>query len=137
MKFNLQNKPERSASFAYFMRLVNKEHFIEVRKISPGRSLAQNNYLHLIIGAFGQHFGYTMEEAKQIYKEVNSDIYRYEKKDRTFWRSSAELNKEDMAKTIDRFMQKSADAGYALPLATDQEWLIQVQNEIERSKYYL
>jgi hypothetical protein len=93
--------------------------------------------LHLLIGAFGQHFGYTMEEAKQIYKEISPDLYQYRKKGRTFWRSSAELNKEEMAKTIDRFMEKSKEAGYPLPLATDQEWITQIENEIERSGYYL
>lgn len=137
MKYNLTYQEQVTQAVDYLAELVGKEARVEIKKISPHRSLNQNSYLHLLLGAFGAHFGYTLEEAKTIYKELNSDLYRYEKKDRTFWRSSADLTKEDMAKSIDRFMQKSAEAGYALPLATDQEWLRQIENEAERSRYYL
>jgi hypothetical protein len=137
MKYNLKNKPEQKAAFDYLKQLVEKEAIAVVKKVNPKRSLSQNNYLHLLIGAFGQHFGYTMEEAKQIYKEMSPNLYQYRKKGRTFLRSSAELNKEEMAKSIDRFMEKSKEAGYPLPLATDQEWIRQIENEIERAGYYL
>lgn len=137
MKFNTAEKEEKKQAFSYFMRLANKKNIIEVKKVSPNRTLSQNSYLHLIIGAFGAHFGYTLGEAKMIYKQINKEVYEYPKKGRTFYKSSADLSKEDMAKTIDRFMQASADQGYALPLATDKEWLRQIENEIERSKYYM
>jgi len=137
MKFNTAVKEEKKQAFSYFMRLANKKSLVEVKKINPNRTLKQNSYLHLIIGYFGVHFGYTVSEAKLIYKEINSDIYAYEKKGRTFYRSSADLDKEAMAKTIDRFMEKSKEAGCELPLATDQEWLRQIENEIERARHYL
>jgi hypothetical protein len=76
-------------------------------------------------------------ESKMVYKQVSSDIYYYKKKDRQFIRSSADLNKEEMAKTIDRFMEKSKEAGYELPLATDQDWLRMIENEVERNRRYL
>jgi hypothetical protein len=137
VKYNLKNKLEQAAAYAYLTELAEKEAMAVVKKVNPKRSLSQNNYLHLIIGAFGQHFGYTMEEAKQIYKELSPSIYQYKKKGRIFWRSSADLNKEEMAKTIDKFMEKSKEQGYPLPLATDQEWITQIENDIERSGYYL
>lgn len=137
MKFNLAIKEEKSQAMSYFMKLVNKKTLVEVKKISPKRTLSQNSYLHLIIGYFGVHFGYTLDEAKIIYKEINSSIYAYKKKERVFYRSSADLTKEEMAQSIDRFREKSQEAGCELPLATDQEWLRQIENEIERSRYYL
>lgn len=137
MRFSLANQREAGQALSYLLELTQRGTLAEVKKISPNRSLNQNAYLHLLIGAFAQHFGYSLEEAKQIYKELNAQIYGYKKKGRMFWRSSAEISKEDMAKSIDVFMQKSADAGYPLPLATDQDWLRAVENEIERSKYYL
>ena len=137
MKFNLANKPEAERAFEYLSELVGKESLAEVKKISPTRSLNQNSYLHLIISAFGVHFGYTLDEAKIIYKEINKSLYQYDKKGRTFYRSSADLTKEEMAESIDKFMQKSAEAGYPLPLATDQGWLREISNAIESSKYYL
>lgn len=137
MKFNLAQQGEVTKAVGYLAELAGKEAVVEVKRVSPHRSLNQNAYLHLLLGAFGQHFGYTLDEAKLIYKELSADIYQYEKKGRTFWRSSADLNKEDMAKTIDTFMRKSAEAGYPLPPATDKGWLMAIENEIERSKYYL
>lgn len=137
MKFNLADKPAKSEAFRYFMRLANKKQIVEIKKVSPGRTISQNSYLHLLLGAFGAHFGYTIEESKLIYKEVNAELYRYEKKGRVFWRSSAELSKEEMANTIDKFMRTSAEHGYPLPPATDKEWLMRIENEIEHSKHYL
>ena len=137
MIYNLAIPAEAEKAFTYLTELVGKDAVAEISKVSPKRSKSQNSYLHLIIGAFAQHFGYTLAEAKLIYKEVNKDLYAYEKKGRTFWRSSADLAKDEMAKSIDRFREKSDEAGYPLPLATDEAWLMQIQNAIEQSKYYL
>ena len=137
MKFNFAIESEIARARTYFQQLVEKQSLAEVKKISPKRSLNQNSYLHLLLQAFGAHFGYTLEESKLIYKEINKDIYAYEKKGRTFYRSSAELTKEEMTKTIDRFREKSAEAGYPLPLATDKEWLMSIENAIEQTKHYL
>lgn len=137
MKFNLASQTDAGKALNYLLELTQHGKLAEVKKVSPRRSLSQNSYLHLLISAFGAHFGYNLDEAKAIYKELNASIYKYEKKGRIFWRSSAELDKEEMAKSIDRFMQKSAEHGYPLPLASNIEWLQQIENEIERSKYYL
>lgn len=141
MKYNLAIKAEKSKAMSYFMTLANKKSLVEVKKLHPTRTLSQNSYLHLIIGAFGNHFGYTLEEAKIIYKQINAGIYVYEVEGKLpnmrtkFMRSSADLNKEEMAKSIDRFREQSAEWGCELPLATDQEWLRQISNEIEGSRY--
>lgn len=137
MKYRLSEPLEVKAARNRLNYLVHKKRMVEVKEIRPKRTLPQNAYLHLILGAFGVHFGYTLEEAKFIYKEINRSTYYYKKKDRTFIRSSADLNKEEMAKTIDRFMEASKEAGYPLPLATDQEWLMSLENEIEKSRRYL
>jgi len=81
------------------------------------------------------HFGYSLEESKQIYKEINASTYSYKKKGRVFYRSSADLDKAEMQKTIDKFMRKSADAGCPLPLAENAEWLSLIRNEAERNQY--
>lgn len=137
MKYNLTNKEEAEKAFSYLTELVGKHALVEVKKISPKRSLPQNAYLHLLLGYFGLHFGYDLEEAKQVYKEVNASTYKYTKKGRTFWKSSASLTKEEMAATIDKFMRKSADAGCPLPPAENAEWLSLAANEIEQAQYYL
>lgn len=135
MKYNLAIKAEKSAAFKYFMTLANKKSLVEVKKLSPNRSLRQNSYLHLLIGAFGNHFGYTMEEAKIVYKRMNANIYFYKKNDIPFMKSSADLTVEEMTASIEKFREESAAAGCPLPTATDQGWLREIENEIERSKY--
>lgn len=135
MKYNLDNREEREAATGLFFQLKAKRCLVEIKEIKPKRSLNQNSYLHLLLGAFGNHFGYTLEEAKLIYKELNKGIYEYEKKNRTFYRSSADLDKTEMTKSIDVFRQKSADAGFPLPTAENQDWLRQIGNDIERNGY--
>lgn len=135
MKYNLANEQEAKEASLYFAKLVATNSLAEIKKISPKRSLNQNSYLHLLLGAFGDFFGYTLEEAKIIYKEVNSSIYRYEKKGRIFWQSSADLSKDDMSKTIDHFRKVSGEAGCELPLATDTDWLRRISNDIEKNRY--
>ncbi len=137
MKYNTAVKAEKKEAFRYFMQLANKKQIVEVKKISPNRSLRQNSYLHLIIQAYAVFAGWELPEAKIIYKDFNSEIYGYKKNGRVFYRSSSDLSKEEMAKSIDRFRAKAAEQGCELPLATDQEWLRQIANEIERSNYYL
>lgn len=137
MKFNTAIQSDKKAAFSHFMKLANKKQIIDIKKVSPGRTLRQNAYLHLLIGYFGVHFGYTLEEAKQIYKQLNASIYRYEKKGRIFWRSSAELTKEEMMNTIDNFREKSSEQGCPLPPATDPGWLQEIENEIERNRHLL
>ena len=137
MKYNLSVTAEAERAFTYLTELAGKDALVEVNKISPKRSLNQNNYLYLLLSAFGVHFGYNLDEAKRIYKELNKDVYAYEKKGRTFYRSSADLTKDEMAKTVDRFMVASAEQGYPLPLATDQDWLRELGNSIEMQSKYL
>lgn len=141
MKYNLAISNDIAEANRLLAQLTVDKKIVEIKEVRPKRSLNQNNYLHLLLGGFGQHFGYTLEEAKAIYKELNSDIYKYTRevrgKTHTFYRSSADLTKDEMTKSIDVLREWSDKAGYPLPTATDQEWLRQIENEIERSSYYL
>lgn len=135
MKYNTAIEREKTDAKNYFEKLVASESLVEIKKISRTRSLRQNNYLHLLLGAFGDHFGYTIEESKYIYKEINKTIYFYKKKGRVFVRSSADLSVDEMKQSIDRFRDVSAEQGCDLPLATDQDWLRSIENSIEQNKY--
>lgn len=137
MKFLLSDITQAHRAKELLEKLTIEQQRVEIIKISPRRTLNQNNYLHLLLTAFGVNFGYTLDEAKHIYKELNRDVYFYEKKKRIFVKSSKDLTKEEMAKTIDKLKVQSARQGFELPLATDQEWLMQISNEAEQHKYYL
>lgn len=141
MKYDTASQREAGDALMYLTQLINDKKKVEIKPIKPRRSLNQNSYLHLLLGAFGSHFGYTLEEAKTIYKDLNNSLYYYDKEVRGrthhFARSSADLNVEEMTKSIEVLREWSAKAGYPLPTATDQEWLRQIENEIERHERYL
>jgi hypothetical protein len=138
MKYNLADQSQSGLALNYLLELIKKQVIVDIKKISPKRSLQQNKYLHVLLGAFGQKFGYTLDEAKTVYKrDINPELYVYQKNNSMFLKSSTELSKEEMAKSIDRFREKSAELGYPLPPATDKEWLMQIENEAERTGYYL
>jgi len=135
MKYNLSDPKQHKSAQNRLYYLYKKGRIVDIKEVRPKRTLSQNSYLHLILAYFGQHFGYNLEEAKQVYKEINKDIYFYTKNGRAFVRSSADLNKAEMARSIDKFMDESNQAGCPLPLATDQDWLLEIENEVERSRY--
>jgi hypothetical protein len=138
MKFDTSIKQEKSEAFKYFMGLVNRKKLIEVKKISPTRTLNQNSYLHLLLSAYGAHFGYTLAEAKTLYKrDINPDLYVYSKHDSKFLKSSADLTVEEMTISIERLRQEAADSGFPLPSAEEPAALRSLEKSIEQNSHYM
>lgn len=135
MKFNLADQREANQAFAHLVQLTGRKVYVDIKVWNSVRSIPQNNYLHLLLAAFGQHFGYTLQESKILYKQNSVEIYRYKKKGRHFWRSSADLDKRELTESIGNFRQFSAEQGLDLPLPTQTEYLRSIENEIERSNY--
>lgn len=138
MKFDTSIKAQQVNASHYLTELANAKKIIEINPVSSQRSLSQNSYLHLLLGYFGVHFGYTLEEAKTIYKrEANPNIFVYEKHGAKFLRSSADLTKEEMQISIDKFMAYSGENGLPLPAAADKKLMMYMENEIERNRRFL
>ena len=137
MRFNLKNKPEQEQATNYLSELIQKEADVRITKVIKKRSLSQNSYLHLILSYFGQHFGYTLDETKILYKQLNPTTFVYRKGGHTFLRSSADLDTMVMTKSIDRFRDQSKQMGFPLPSPDEREWLARIENEVEKAEYYL
>lgn len=137
MKYNLNDVEERNKAKEYWDKLWDGRKVVELKEVRKYRTLNQNNYLHLLLGAFGLNFGYTVEESKQIFKRLSKDIFYYEKSSVNFLKSTAELDTKEMSTAIDRFMDYSAEHGYSLPLATDEAWLREISNQIERESRWV
>ena len=133
MLYNGQDKGDvqmASKRLEYFATHGKRFELKEVRK---KRSLSQNRYLHLILTWFGLHFGYSKEEAKDIFKRyVNKDYFYYEKKSRVFYKSTADLNSKEMTICIERFRNLSSSQGCYLPNANEQDMLDSIRNEIDK-----
>ena len=135
MIYNLSLKIDRQRAQKRFDELMSEETKIELSK-KKKRSVRQNAYLHLIIGYFAIETGYTITEAKQIYKEQTPGIYEYHKDGRKFIKSSAELTTTEMSTTIDRFRNYSSkEAGVYLPEANEDKFLDEIEIEIQRNRF--
>jgi hypothetical protein len=142
MKYRLSSPQEAGEAFQLLSRLVGDGKMVEIKEIKPKRSLPQNAYLHSLLGIFGSHFGYTLEEAKLLWKrDMNPSIFVYEKEHRgknfTFIRSSADLTRAEMVTAIDTLKEWSKKGGFTLPDAEDEDKLRYYENQAEASQHYL
>lgn len=136
MKYNLKNREECNAASTYLTEQVAKEATVEVKTIRPRRSLAQNAYFHLLLGYLGNHLGYNLEEMKTEFKRtIYPQLFTYTKNGKTFLRSSADLNNEEMTKSIDKLHEYGHGIDFPLPLATNKEWIMSIQNQLEKEGY--
>jgi len=118
-----------------FTTLLEEQTVITLTKKAK-RTLKQNSYLHLLIGWFAMELGYTVAETKQMYKRVNRELYEYTKNDVPFIRSSSDLSTEEMALSIDRWRNYSADkAGVYLPAANEEQFLSEIEIEMSKNKH--
>lgn len=69
--FNLRNEYDIPKFKAYVNKLFQERVVVEVKKKLPNRTLAQNSYLHLLLGYFGSEYGCSLDEAKiDFYKRT-------------------------------------------------------------------
>ena len=68
--YNLKNPYDRQKFKERANAMVSAQEYVELTKKHTQRSLAQNSYLHLLLGYFASEFGYTLEEVKfEIFKK--------------------------------------------------------------------
>ena len=135
MIYNLKNTIDIERAKRRFAQLLKEEAKIELLKRQK-RSVSQNSYLHLLIGYFAMETGYTLIEAKQIYKNVSPEIFEYENKGVNFIRSSADLSTSEMSKSIDKFRDNASSiAGIYLPEANENHFLDEIERELQRNRY--
>lgn len=137
MRFKLADKTELDRAADYLAKLAGREAVVDIKRWNPKRSLSQNKFYHVILSYWGLQCGFTLEESKQFIKQQQPDLYQYRKDGGTFMRSSADLSTTDMAKSIDRFRQWSAEQGIDLPDADDKNFLEWCATQIENSGAYL
>lgn len=145
MIFNLKNPYEKEDFKKYANKLYQSESVVELTKKLPNRTLAQNSYLHLILGFFASEYGCSLDEVKLDFfkREVNRAIFERtiinkQGKEITTFRSTTSLTTGEMSKAIDRFRNwSSAVAGIYLPSADEKQFLVYIQQEIERNKVFI
>lgn len=145
MIFNLSNPYEVSKYKDYVNKILCEKAIVEIKKKHKGRTLSQNSYLHLILSFFACETGYSLDEVKLEYfkKICNRDLFERKKinkygKEVTYLRSSSDLDTNEMTLAIERFRNySSAQADIYLPAPGEDQFLIHIQQEIEKQKEFI
>ena len=143
--FNLDNPYERESFKEYCNIQYKKGGIVEVKRKQKMRTMAQNSYLHLLLGYFASEFGYSLDEVKyEIYKKTcNPEIYirkRINKRGEevSYVRSSTDLDRLEMTTSIERFRNySSAVCGLYLPAANEGEALIAAMQQVEKFNQFI
>jgi len=129
-------------------QLIKKGALFELKEITK-RSLSQNNYLHLILSYFALELGYSLSYVKlNLFKcKWNRKIFVVKKvspitgEQFTDVRSTADLDKEEMTKAINIFIEKAAlEANIRLPIPSDlmyNDEMTKIALEVARNEQYL
>lgn len=67
MLFDLKNEFQIPKFKEYVNKLFSERAVVEVKKKLPNRTLAQNSYLHLLLGYFGSEYGAVSTKQKLIF----------------------------------------------------------------------
>lgn len=143
MTYDLSNDLHRKQFLSRSENLLDKGAVVELREMT-GRSIGQNRYLHLVIGAVAMDTGVTLDYCKVNYykKLVNPGIFAQEVTDLyagkvEVLRSSRDLTAEEMTESITRFKNWAAQQGIYIPEPEDAERLKDIEMEMGRMKSYL
>lgn len=135
MLYDLSKEIDLQRADKRFKQLSEQRTVIELKK-KVKRSTSQNSYLHLILGWFAIETGYTLSEAKLLYKNLSNEIYWYRKRNESFYRSSADLTTKEMTESIEKFRNwSSATAKVYLPEPSDLNFLQEIEIEMSKHKY--
>lgn len=146
MIYNPSKQLDVSKAIEKLKFFISKQQPFELKAKKPTRSLNQNRYLHLIIGWYALEYGETMEYIKQevFKKQVNRSIFKTEYINRITgeiredYRSTADLDTQEMTMAIDRFRNyASKEAGIYLPEPSDLTLLQEIDIQISNNQHYL
>lgn len=138
MKYNLAVKDEAANAHIQLAKLMIRKPIIEIKEVRAQRSVNQNRYFYLLLTAFGLETGFSVEEAKTIFKrKVSPDIFVYDKNGEKFLISSANTSTKEMSDACERFIKYAAENGIELPRQEDDAWLRRIENEYEKNSKYL
>ena len=143
--YNLKNPYDRQKFKDMANAMVVAQDYVELKRKHTNRSLAQNSYLHLLLGYFASEFGFTLEEVKfdLFKKQCNPDIFIRQRKNKRgatvrYVRSSTELDKHEMTIAIERFRNySSAQCGLYLPEPNEHESIFFAQQQVEQYKEFM
>lgn len=144
MIYDPKNPIDQQRARKRFESLIKNGKVFTLNELTS-KSISQNNYLHLLINFVAIELGEDAAYVKEyVYKKcANSDIFVIKKHDRfmnvdvDFLKSTSDITKEELSRSIDRFRNfASSVLDIYLPEPHDEEFLNNIKVEIERNKYF-
>ena len=143
MLYDLRNPLDRERFKRRCNALYQKQGIVDLSEKTQ-RSIQQNKFLHLLLGYLAMETGNTLDYVKEVFykRTANKELFLREKEDEIlgkveYLRSSADLSKEEMTLSIDRFRDWSSQtAGVYLPAANEQEFLASIEYELSKYKQW-
>lgn len=144
MLYDLRNPLDRERFKRRCNALYSKQSIVELSEKTQ-RSIQQSRYAHLIMSYLAMETGNTLDYVKEVFykRTANKELFLREKEDEIlgkveYLRSSADLSKEEMTLSIDRFRDWSSQtAGVYLPAANEQEFLASIEYELSKYKQWV
>ena len=144
MLYDLRNPLDRERFKRRCNALYQKQGIVDLSEKTQ-RSSNQNRFLHLLCGYLAMETGNTLDYVKEVFykRTANKELLLREKEDEIlgkveYLRSSADLSKEEMTLSIDRFRDWSSQtAGVYLPAANEQEFLASIEYELSKYKQWV
>jgi hypothetical protein len=140
-------KPNDPRDFLAAMDFLNyaKEHDLEIvlDTYSPPRSGKQNRFLYFCLAYFAHCYHCTESEAKEIYLKRFACPQIFEKQFtmpdghiETWYRSTADLSKDEMAMAIRNFRAYADAYNIPIPEATDDISIRYCEQQMQRTKNF-
>lgn len=145
MIFDLNSEIDRQKLDDRVAKAKNQLKRVEFTIKAEKRTMAQNRYIHVLLGYFALEMHISLDEAKLEYfkKLVNRDIFIINKTlpligDVVIIRSSADITDQEMTLAIDRFITWSKDiANIPLPKSTDYLFIQEAELRVSQNEYWL
>jgi len=140
----LPNDPRDYLAALDFLNLAKEQGFeVTLDKYSPSRSSRQNRYLYFCLAWFAHSYGCTEVEAKEIYFKQFACPQIFEKRIvdsqgrlATYYRSTADLSKDEMAMAIRNFRAYASCNRIEIPDASDDISIRYCEQQMQRTKHY-
>lgn len=144
MIYDLSNALQAESFKLRCNALFSKKCIVELTEKKNKRSGLQNRYLHLILGYFGCQTGYQIEFVKEQFfkRHCNRDLFISYREDKLIGRvevikSTRDLDTGEMTTAIERFRNWAAEQGTYIPAPNEDQFIVYMEQEIERNKNFL
>lgn len=138
------NDPRDYLAAIDFLNYAKEQNIeIVIDKYSPPRSGRQNRYLYFCLAYFAHCYGCTEVESKEVYLKQFACPQIFEVRhinskgeSATYYRSTADLSKDEMSQAIRNFRAYSDLHGIPIPDANDDLSIRLCQQEMQKTKNY-